>query len=259
MKIGCDPEIFLVDAAGAFVSSIGKIGGSKENPRPLAELGEGFAVQEDNVAIEFNIPAAENATELKKNITSVREYLLRQVGTMGLAFSQVSAVQFPQDQLMHPEALVFGCDPDFNAWDDGKVNPKPQADDWRLRSCGGHVHVGEKIGSKQALIDLIKWMDLYLGVPSVLLDKGELRKQLYGKAGAVRFKSYGMEYRVLSNYWIFDPKLSAWVYDAVERAIDFVQQGHSLTEEEQLITDCINKNNKEIAYQLISKYNLLMA
>lgn len=260
MKIGCDPEIFLVDAAGAFVSSIGKIGGSKENPRPLAVLGDGFAVQEDNVAIEFNIPAAGDAAELKHNIKSVREYLLQQVGTMGLAFSQLSAVIFPDEQLMHPEALVFGCDPDFSAWDGGKVNPKPRAEDWRLRSCGGHVHVGERIGNKEALIDLIKWMDLYLGVPSVLLDKGELRKQLYGKAGAYRPKPYGGEYRTLSNFWIWDDKLIDWVWKATAAAVDCWkwQDDTIIAEEGPLILQAINENNKDAAMFLCDKHNLML-
>jgi len=56
-------------------------------------------------------------------------------------------------------------------------------------------------------------MDLYLGVPSVLMDKGELRKQLYGKAGAYRMKPYGVEYRTLSNFWIFSDTTIGWVWD----------------------------------------------
>jgi len=45
IKLGCDPEAFLVDINGQLRSSIGLIGGSKEMPRPLFALGEGYAVQ----------------------------------------------------------------------------------------------------------------------------------------------------------------------------------------------------------------------
>ena len=163
MKIGCDPEIFLVDAAGGFISAIDKIGGSKEHPRPLAALGKGYAVQEDNVAIEFNIPPAEDMNELKNNVNRVKLYLQEQINNMGLSFSKESAAIFPEHELSHPAAMVFGCDPDFDAWRNGAVNPKPKANDWRLRSCGGHVHVGEKIKTESQAIALIKWMDLILG------------------------------------------------------------------------------------------------
>ena len=74
MKIGADPELFLVDAAGAFVSSIGLIGGSKDHPRPLP-IGDGFAVQEDNVTLEYNIPASGSKDELVSNIQAAMSFL----------------------------------------------------------------------------------------------------------------------------------------------------------------------------------------
>ena len=45
IKLGCDPEAFLINMEGQLKSSIGKIGGSKDWPRPLFDLGDGFAVQ----------------------------------------------------------------------------------------------------------------------------------------------------------------------------------------------------------------------
>jgi hypothetical protein len=36
---------------------------------------------------------------------------------------------------------------------------------------------------------------------------------MYGKAGAVRAKSYGVEYRVLSNFWLKSEELMGEVYD----------------------------------------------
>lgn len=259
MKLGCDPEIFLQDAAGAFISSIGLIGGSKDFPRPLEELGKGYAVQEDNVAIEFNIPPASTMADFKDSINKVKTYLAAQISEMGLKFSQDSATLFPEAQLLNPAALVFGCDPDFDAWKDGAQNPKPKADDWTLRSCGGHVHVGHKFNNKAEVIEFMKWMDLYLAVPSVHLDAGALRKQLYGKAGAFRYKPYGGEYRTLSNFWIFDDKLIEWVWKATDAAMDawLIADQSALQEDGQYIQDAINLNDKSIADMLIDKYNLM--
>ena len=47
--IGTDPEAFVVRADGTVDISVGKIGGSKEEPRPV----DGGAVQEDNVLAKY--------------------------------------------------------------------------------------------------------------------------------------------------------------------------------------------------------------
>jgi len=169
---------------------------------------------------------------------------------MGLKFSHDSAALFPKEQLMHPNALEFGCDPDFNAWTN-RINPRPKAADETLRSCGGHVHIGADIEDVGAAM---RRCDLFLAVPSVLMDKGQLRKQLYGKAGAFRPKSYGAEYRVLSNFWVFHPELIKWVWTNTQLALD---AGHLPVEEDKTtILDAINNNNVAAAQQLIQKYNI---
>lgn len=249
LLIGADPEVFLMDAAGGLISAIDKIGGSKWEPQPLP-IGDGFAVQEDNVALEYNIPASDSPQALAININKVMEHLAERVKHLGLQFSHESAAYFPEDQLVDPRAQEFGCDPDFNAWT-GRVNPRPRADNATLRSCGGHVHVGAKVDDVQALI---RRMDLFLGVPAQLMDAGTLRKQLYGKAGAFRPKSYGGEYRVLSNFWIWKPALCEWVYNNTQLALD---AGHLPVEEDKkTILEAINKGNSEAANFLVTKYNI---
>lgn len=255
--LGADPEIFLVDAAGALVSSIGKIGGTKEEPKPLA-IGDGYAVQEDNVAIEFNIPPAQSESEFVMCIQNATEFLRNEVlAAQGLAFSQLSAASFPPKELRSPAAKVFGCDPDFNAWT-GKRNPKPKAEDKTLRSCGGHLHVGfDGFQSEEDVRRFIKYCDLHLSIPAVLMDTGELRKKLYGKAGAFRYKPYGCEYRSLSNFWVFDPKLTAWAHKAVDRALaDYQQDRYFIDENANNIIGTINNNDKEMANQFVKYYDL---
>lgn len=255
-KLGCDPECFLVDASKALVSAIGKIGGTKEEPRPLP-IGDGFAVQEDNVALEYNIPPSESKDDFTSNVAKVMDYLSNMVHEQGLQFSNISAASFPYSQLMHPKAMEFGCDPDFNAWRNGKPNPRPSAADKRLRTCGGHVHVGYKFKDFGECINAIKHMDLYLGVASVIMDNGLLRKKLYGKAGAFRAKPYGVEYRSLSNFWVFDKKLTDWVWTATEQAMD-AWQTHKVDfkEDGQFIQSAINNNDRDLAYMLIDKYKV---
>lgn len=249
IRLGADPEVFLTDAAGAYISSIGKIGGTKDHPRPLP-LGQGFCVQEDNVALEYNIPPASSKKEFIKNITKISKYLAKQIAKQGLLFSQQSAIYFPEDQLNDPKALEFGCDPDYNAWTE-QENPKPRSANPTLRSCGGHVHVGVNVPD---IIQAVKLCDLFLGVPSTIMDKGFLRKSLYGKWGAFRAKPYGFEYRVLSNYWTFSPKLIGWVWDNMEIALNNLEL--NVDAERDAIHEAINNNNIGAAEMLIGRYNI---
>ena len=250
--IGADPEVFVGDDSGAAKSIIGKIGGTKYAPLPLP-LGDGFAVQEDNVALEFNIPASRSKSEFVSNIMKATDFLEKDViDRHGLRFLHESAISFPEEEMYSPEAFVFGCEPDYNAWT-GKVNHKPKAGDPLLRSCGGHVHIGCKEFDPA---EIIKACDLFLGVPSTIMDEGERRKQLYGKYGAYRRKHYGPEYRVLSNFWIFKPELIEWVHDNVGRALDAVSKKFDFNAEEESIRTAINDGNKDVALQLVNKYNL---
>ena len=241
--IGCDPEFFLKQG-NKFISAIGHIGGSKDHPRPFGE--NGFAVLEDNVAVEFNIPPAHNHKEFINHIQTVMNKLQQELPNY--EFANESAVVFDTDQLQHPAALEFGCDPDYNAWTLTE-NERPQAPNQNLRSAGGHIHVGTDLDP----IQVIRSMGLHLGVPSIKLDSGTLRRQLYGKAGAFRMKDYGVEYRTLSNFWIFSPKLMEWVYNQTEKALNFVKAGNEITETHgKLIQDCIN-NSDMVAYDTLSR------
>lgn len=255
--IGADPEMFLVDAADSYVSAVHLIGGSKEHPRPLP-LGEGFAVQEDNVAVEYNIPPASNQNELKSYINQVKDYLAREVGGMGLRLSQHSAALFPENQLKTKEAQTFGCDPDYNCWT-SKRNPRPKAAQANLRSCGGHVHIGFPFKTKREVATFMKYMDLFLAVPSVLMDQGEMRKELYGKAGAFRFKPYGGEYRTLSNFWTFEDRYIDWVWESTSKAMFAWQQNQfDINDLQDSIVACINNNNRNLAKQLVDHHSLLV-
>lgn len=254
LKLGCDPEVFMADLQGHLKSSIGLIGGSKEHPQPLP-IGEGFMVQEDNVAMEFNIPPAESAREYVESIQKTLAFLTEGVkNRYGFQIVNLSAASWPEEELQTPQAQTFGCDPDYNAWT-GKKNPRPNAADKNLRSCGGHVHVGldkDRINS----VNLIKMMDLYHGVPSVLMDKGELRKELYGKRGAYRDKPYGVEYRTLSNFWIFNPKLIDWVWNNTERAVAAVEAQFPIDEYDEPILQAIDNNDKSAAEYLVKHLKL---
>lgn len=250
MRLGSDPEVFLMDGSGKHLSAIGMIGADKWNPLQMWDMPEGFTLQEDNVALEYGIPPASSADEFVRHIQLVmeksRDYLPK-----GVNFSKLSCTVFPDDQMEHPMAYIFGCEPDYCAWTT-KENKKPVPPHKFMRSAGGHVHVE----TTQPPFDVVKKMDLFLSVPAVLMDMGEERKQLYGRSGACRIKPYGVEYRTMSNFWIFERKLIEWVWAQTSRALNAEIDINLLSDPVQT---CINNNDKALAKELISAFNLELA
>jgi len=153
------------------------------------------------------------------------------------------------------EAKELGCDPDYNAWGDC-VNPKPDGD-VSFRTASGHVHIGWTEG--EDITDdahhnmakaVVKQLDFFLGLPSLLFDADTKRRDMYGKAGAYRCKSYGVEYRVLSNVWVRDANLQKWVYRAVEAAMERLMAGDMLFKKYD-IQEIINTSDVEAAKAII--------
>lgn len=248
-KIGADPELFLINKNGKLISSVGLIGGNKHSP---ISIGNGCALQEDNVSVEFNIPACKSKLEFKNSILFSISKIEDKIKQYNLSLAkEVASSDFDKDQLNTREAKIFGCEPDYNAWTE-TINPRPKSNSASLRSCGGHIHVGVDHLDK---LQLVKAMDLFLGVPSVIMDKDTKRRQLYGKAGAFRPKEYGVEYRTLSNFWIWKEQFIDWVYEQTETAIKFVSGGNTVKDGHK-IQEAINSGDKKLCNGIIGAYNI---
>ena len=254
-SIGTDIEIFGRRTNGVHVALCGLIGGSKENPMPIEGLDEGYAFQEDNVALEFNIPPATTKDAWNSSLSIMRREVYHTLRHLGLEISQNASVSFDTTELSHPKALEFGCEPDFNAWT-MKENPRPKAKNPNLRTCGGHIHVGSDI----PMVRGVQLMDLYLGVPSVLVDntpEAVARRELYGNGGAMRPKPYGWEYRVLSNFWFFSKDLSNWVFETTKSIAQHADSIATISEKAgNQIQTCINKSDKKLAERICNDYGI---
>jgi len=261
--VGSDIECFLTKE-GKFVSSIGRIGGSKADP--LATGRRGCFLQEDNVAAEFNVNPTRDPSEMWDDIVFNMDLLRDMTATEPL---MVPSANFPEEELDHPKAREFGCDPDYNAWLDGYVNEAPDSSsNATLRSCGGHIHIGRTdiAENPDQAIELIKLLDFYLGVGSILLDNDTKRRKLYGKAGSYRMKDYGVEYRTLSNFWASRKVLVEWVFANIEKAMTdfdnkitlksiFEKDGKGFTE--TYVRNVIDNGDFEGAKQLDKMFNLV--
>lgn len=227
--IGCDPEFFL-RKGDKLVSAIGIIPGTKEEPH---RLPSGSGMQVDNVALEFASDVAVNGEDLVKKIGDTFKEIFSVIPKDHDIEVTPSAI-FDADQLEHPEAKRFGCSPDYCAWELETNNPPVPANE-QFRSCGGHIHVGKVEGDgndflneDMGKVEMIRTMDLLHGTISTILDNSLAaieRRTLYGKAGCHRPTSYGVEYRVLSNYWMKSPHLVMLMDSLTQDALRLVREG----------------------------------
>lgn len=97
---------------------------------------------------------------------------------------------------------------------------------------------------------------MYLGVPSVLKDNDTKRRSLYGKAGCFRLTPYGLEYRVLSSYFLSTKITLSWVWNGIRKAIEAYNDRDYLANPE-LVQRAINESDKELAKKLIKEYKLV--
>ncbi len=222
-KFGCDPELFIQNDKGDYVSAEGLLPGTKSDPFPV----EHGAVQVDGMAAEFNIDPVNNFKDFNRNIAAVLDQLKGMLPT-GYTLHAVPAVTFNESvwESAPPKAKELGCSPDFNAWT-GMVNPPPNdPENPRLRTASGHLHIGwtddQSTANLQHIVncqDLVKQLDWYLGAWSLTQDHDPTRRRLYGQAGACRYKPYGVEYRVLSNFWVLDETTRLEVWNRMNSAI----------------------------------------
>jgi len=183
-SIGADPEVFLA-LDDEIISAEGIVGGTKADPR---EIEPGFCVQEHNVLLEYNIPACNSR---KAFVSAIHHGLDLAAKAIDSKYEiKIIASHVMDDKWLQSEqAKEFGCSPDFDCYIEDE-NPRPNSQT-NLRTAGGHVHIGFEDVSIDNALRLVKLCDLFLGVPSILMDSDNQRRSLYGKAGAFRFREYG--------------------------------------------------------------------
>lgn len=249
--VGADPE-FFVKRNGVFISAHGLVKGDKKNP---LKVDKG-AVQVDGMALEFNIDPASDESEFHLNIKTVMGILSQMVPDLEHALVPVADFGKEYIDAQPAEAKELGCDPDFNAWT-STINEKPDME-LPFRTASGHVHIGwgngfnpEEANHMNMCEMATKQMDFYLGLPSLMYDPDVRRRDMYGKAGTYRPKSYGVEYRTLSNAWLKSETLIKWVFRNVQAGMHELMNGRRLWEQYGDIQEIINKSDVDEANAII--------
>lgn len=258
ITFGTDPEFALVNKQNRIVSAIPVLGRGKEDK---IDLGNGAKIYFDNTLVEANIDPAESREDLVCKLKDLYELSRQILKDHGLG--AVASHNFSDEECEHPEAKEFGCNPEKDVYCGGEDCYPPEGGH-SFRSAGGHIHIGG-IGDKtdREKAHLVILMDIFVGLPSVLLDNDPTsvaRKELYGKAGRYRETDYGIEYRVLSNYWLSNKDLTEVIYDlSLHASKIFLSEGFEETLDSinlSSISQTINSGDKKKAKEIFDTLNI---
>ena len=254
VMLGCDPE-FFVKKNGKVVCAHNLIPGTKEYPHEI-DCG---AVQVDGYALEFNTLPARNPEMFAMNVQQVLA-VMREMVDKKYTFALGQPVAHFTKEYMEaqdPKANELGCDPDYNAWT-GQVNPRPNGKT-PMRTAAGHIHIswaGSEFADDETKEAICRQMDFYLGLPSVMYDADTERRKLYGKAGAMRYKPYGVEYRTLSNAWLKNKNRMKQVARNAIIGVNEFFKGNVLADKLGDIQWVINNSSKKDASEIMLGYNI---
>lgn len=226
VSVGSDPEIIVSTDNEKLspIDVIDLIGGSKTKPRKVTN---GF-VQEDGVLLEMNPNPAYTKEEFIRNTVLLLEECKEILQELDLYPSMYTAAIYPEETFNKIEALIAGCDPDYDAWT-GRINKPPSIHLTKVRAAAGHIQIGFESNDPEDKIKLVKVLDLTLAsqIAQYLPIEDQVRKHLYGRSGAYRDKSVrngdpfdGIEYRVLGNVWIFSTAMMEFIWDTIMYSIE---------------------------------------
>jgi hypothetical protein len=270
VTFGSDIEVFFRDNKGKSVSSQVLF---PNHERIVTQYG---IVERDGFAAELQPAFSTDIKVLKENTRQLLLELKNAMASKELEFDTRHVVEVDIPELLangDNDSMIFGCKPDFSSYTDAP-NTKPGAHSVNTRTCGGHIHFGlpeihmthkkfmgydwylPRNRKTHSLIqNTLRWMDILVGLPSVLIDTPSKRREVYGKAGDFRYTKFGAEYRSLSNFFLMSDKLFMWTFTQAAQAIVL----RTITPEKELPADfipamiqAINTCNRELAQQLWS-------
>ena len=204
--IGHDSEFGLMQG-GQIVSALDAFNEDVHT----TEAGRFFA---DNMNCEI---AIEPVTTLDK-FHQYTEDLLGAVRGMGYELVMKPTIKYPERCMEHKMARVSGCNPDYSPYHMATNDAPDFTTSDSTRSCGAHIHAS--LAPDQDPYWFSRWMDVYVGLPLLFAEEKSTRRDMYGKAGCMRVKPYGAEYRVLSNVWLDDPVKREFVWHGTHKAIE---------------------------------------
>ncbi len=275
VSLGCDPELFLTRFGWI-------IGSERVIPKEGINIVDNNVVR-DGVQLELHPEPRTCRQELAVNITTCFRRLkmyMKESGVSHLSVAFDGLVKVPKRELksLSKESRMFGCLPSMNIYEKDGMSKKICVDPevYNKRSAGGHIHLGSFKNNQNVFYaransalaqpeKLVRLLDILVGNTGVLFDRsvGNIeRRKLYGMAGEYRTPSHGIEYRVLSNFWLKNYSMFSMMFGFARLAVqvlgssdeeeDFASKLIELVNEED-VRDAINNNDWDLAYKNFKK------
>lgn len=270
-SLGADPEFFVANSRGTILASDKFFPGKEKKIKFAAKEGLNKGENKnklffDGIQAEMNVGVNVCREYFTDNIYRCFKKAVQIIGANNKIILKPS-VKVRKEIILaaDPEARRFGCMPDFNAYTRTTSTGEIDATRHPYRYAGGHIHLGissnytSKESSEYRIakteeghIEIIKLLDLLVGIPSILLDNSQAairRRSNYGKAGCFRPTPYGIEYRTPSCFWIKAPELVsliiglarlAWVLAAHGLHKEFLEK---IKYEEQAVRETIDNSD----------------
>lgn len=226
MLLGTDPEFFFRWKDGPVAAEkVLPENGLAAVHRQHNYQRRAHAIFVDGVQAELNTDAFSNRAALVNGMADAFATLRTHLKALNekadpVTASFTQAVEFDQKFLdnIAPKNREWLSQPSFNVYglvpENANVDPKT----YLKRIAGGHLHFGlfqpfmsDYEDHRQQVVPLL---DIFVGIPSVLMDRDPAaieRRRTYGLPGEYRLPSHGLEYRVLSNFWLRSPLLAQLV------------------------------------------------
>jgi len=227
--LGADPEFFIANPRGKILNS-DRFFPHKNKPKRVSlkealdnSSAEG-KIYFDGIQAEFGMSPVICRVYFIMAVKHILKEIQQDIGKNKIVLRPSVMVRKDILNKAHPDAKIFGCMPDYNAYTLTINTPPMNAEKHPFRYAGGHIHIGlidtkyrpKPIYKRQAAIlqneaEHIRWvkaLDLFVNLLTLPLDNSpsaKRRRSKYGKAGCFRPTPYGIEYRSLSCWWLKSP------------------------------------------------------
>jgi hypothetical protein len=263
-KIGSDPEIFVEDAKGIVIPAFDFLGAKTSTKnRTVGNYGnkplywDGFQAEFETEAINCLGWHTDSVQAGLKGL-----YDAAKKHNKDAKISSKVVMDIPTEMLhkAKPEHVAFGCMPSKNAY--GLEGHKKDGRDVPFRPAGGHIHFGIGKKTDEEYTKIVKALDATIGVACVSLFAkfdDPRRRLLYGLPGEYRTPPHGLEYRTLSNAWLFHPMMMNLVFDIARKGLIFGEKnliGYWKTSEKEVV-DIIQKSDVKAARESLKKNEFL--
>jgi hypothetical protein len=237
--LGSDFEIFVRDTISKNILPVpGIFGGTKEDP---LSIGQGCSRQVDGVAVELNTAVCKTKEDWVNSFEHCLSVATAIIAPMGLELVIKSSHVFNPTYFTCDRHTEFGCTPAYDAYSGKELHPSSDKAG-NLRTTGAHIHIGFEIDPINDDLDeitrrLIFCMDKTVGQYFLQIDKDQIRRKLYGKAGEYRNKLIELdgtdimivEYRSLGGGALVDID---GMWNLTKMAIGLYNSEYKFTEEE---------------------------